>query len=371
MDSYASEKEPLAYDAGLPTAYQPVHVYPSQTDLVVGLEAQQRRQRIRRSFQVLFLLIASFALYSSVGRHFLSGPPHHHHHNNEEQGLFHGADKDFKQGPPHPPHHGGPHKPWECIALPAGESLNISMTLRPAGPPPPPPHGGPDGPPKDKKEKKKGPKGPPPGPPGPPGPHGPAPPHVFLHPSLLSSDIDIVRDLNLDTPDFLGDVAETAKDDEDDQQPPHHPGGPEGITVYAHFQRVSPREGEEAESKVVDICTFPAPNGAMIGAFYPGQHKNATRGHEDDDEEKEHHHKKVDGLKEDKKEKKPHGPHKHEQFPDISATLHFPAGLPVSLETAPPPRPHQHHHGKHHHHKGKGKGKKGSLKNKVLGYLGW
>ncbi|PWN18890.1 hypothetical protein BCV69DRAFT_284513 [Microstroma glucosiphilum] len=297
--------------------------------LVVGKANQERRLRLRRGFQVLFLLISCFAV-ASIGLNTIKdiARPHHRpHFGGEGEGRgahpwFGGEDEHKGHGPPHP-------KPIACYPLAPGESVNVTLNLRPGGPPPFHSHG------KDhhhhhhrqedksifslfgKKDDSKHPKHPKHHK----GPKGPAPPHIYLHPSLFSSDVALLREGEADK-NKLGKA----------------PGGPEGIEVYAIFSReeatetITAEDGE-TDSKKADICVHRAPNGVSIGAFRPPpphHGKNGTDSHPPPPPPPPHKGEKGD---------RPFPPHPKDQYADISAKIHVPAGLGLHLDSLPPPPP--------------------------------
>lgn len=300
---------------------------------------------------------------------FFPPPPPGHHH--DGQGP--------RPPPPPPPHH--PAKPLQCWTLPEGETVNISLPLPP--PPPPPHHRGPGGRPphspsrggKDGQSRSAGCKdgdaqrpqpslasiwsrvfGPKHGHPGrrPP----PPPPTIWLHQSLLSSDVTVVRDdkenpsLPFPPPDHH---KEPAHDDtvDDDRHDGHDDKKPKHPTILASFTReaaskdLKTGDGDDGKKQQrIDVCTFPAPGGVTVGLFLPPPWVvNGTEPPSDGPPAL-----KGDGQDGEKPPRFPH--HPLDQFPRISATIHLPAGAPIKVDTVPPPPPPRPHHGRPHHREG-------------------
>ncbi|PWN29870.1 hypothetical protein BDZ90DRAFT_230706 [Jaminaea rosea] len=335
-----SEKEQQPLMAGHLPTYHEAASQSNATELIIGLDHARTQRRRQASIKALLLLVVTVLAGGGLLYHFQPSDSSSHlsHGGGENRGPF-----PWFPPPPHRPGHGPPppppggpphHQPLQCWPLPAGEEVNISLPL--AAPHPPPPH-----PPLHRGAHawrwlggllRRHRHGPPPPP-----PRGPT---IYLHTSLLSSEVKVVRDEmgrhEPSAPLHLGNVDEHEREHEREHghapAPPRHP-----FTIMGTFTRQAAKkehksaggdgdDGEERKPRNLDICTFPAPHGGVtVGIFRPPPKHH--RDHLSPPPPPSH------------GEQRPFPPFPREQYKEISAVLHLPAGAPLEIGTVPPPPP--------------------------------
>lgn len=172
------------------------------------------------------------------------------------------------------------------------------------------------------------------------GPPGPTPqPTVWLHPSLLSSDIHVQRDEKAKHSGTS--VSHHPRNDSSGGD--HHEKPPLRVVMATVTRASSNDEGANAsddddkDDKAIYVCTFPAPAGVSLGVFAENFEQGLGDGGDGDGDDNDD-----DRSPQEKKGKKPHHPPGGPkvlgpQWPDVSIKLRLPAGEPLSVSTVPPP----------------------------------